>query len=493
MFKETDEDYGHILKYTGIFGGVQGLNILIGLVRNKLIALLLGPSGMGLASLFNTTVTFLSQSTNLGVAFSAVRHVSELYDRGEEEALVHYVKVVRGWSLLTALLGMLLCIVIGPFLSQTTFAWGNHSLHFMLLSPAVGMLAVTGGETAILKGVRRLGVLAGVQVLSVFAALLISVPVYYLWGETGIVPVIVLMALATMIFTLRYSYRIFPLRLTGVHGILGEGMDMVRLGVAFTLAGIVGSASEMVIRSYLNVQGDLDMLGLYNAGYMLTVTYAGMVFSAMETDYFPRLSGVQHDIQATNDTVNRQMEVSLLLISPMLAALIVSLPLLIPLLFSAQFLPVVEMAQVSALAMYLKVLTLPVAYITLARGRSLAYLFLETSYFAVFIVLVVVGYEMWGLFGTGVAVTLAHLFDYLMINGFAYKKYGYRCSVTVFRYAAVQLLLGIGVFILTLSLSGIFYWIMGTLLTLVSGLYSLQILHSKTHLWQALMRRFHKG
>lgn len=177
----------------------------------------------------------------------------------------------------------------------------------------------------------------------------------------------------------------------------------------------------------------------------------------------------------------------------MLAALIVSLPLLIPLLFSAQFLPVVEMAQVSALAMYLKVLTLPVAYITLARGRSLAYLFLETSYFAVFIVLVVVGYEMWGLFGTGVAVTLAHLFDYLMINGFAYKKYGYRCSVTVFRYAAVQLLLGIGVFILTLSLSGIFYWIMGTLLTLVSGLYSLQILHSKTHLWQALMRRFHKG
>lgn len=493
MFKETDEDYGHILKYTGIFGGVQGLNILIGLVRNKLIALLLGPSGMGLASLFNTTVTFLSQSTNLGVAFSAVRHVSELYDRGEEEALVHYVKVVRGWSLLTALLGMLLCIVIGPFLSQTTFAWGNHSLHFMLLSPAVGMLAVTGGETAILKGVRRLGALAGVQVLSVFAALLISVPVYYLWGETGIVPVIVLMALATMIFTLRYSYRIFPLRLTGVHGILGEGMDMVRLGVAFTLAGIVGSASEMVIRSYLNVQGDLDMLGLYNAGYMLTVTYAGMVFSAMETDYFPRLSGVQHDIQATNDTVNRQMEVSLLLISPMLAALIVSLPLLIPLLFSAQFLPVVEMAQVSALAMYLKVLTLPVAYITLARGRSLAYLFLETSYFAVFIVLVVVGYEMWGLFGTGVAVTLAHLFDYLMINGFAYKKYGYRCSVTVFRYAAVQLLLGIGVFILTLSLSGIFYWIMGTLLILVSGLYSLQILHSKTHLWQALMRRFHKG
>ena len=492
MQKETDENYGHILKYTGIFGGVQGLNIAIGLVRNKLIALLLGPSGMGLASLFNTTVNFVSQSTNLGVAFSAVRHISELYDRGDDEALAHEVKVVRGWSLLTALIGMLVCVVIGPFLSETTFAWGNHSLHFMLLAPAVGMIAVTGGETAILKGVRRLGALAGVQVFSVFAALLISIPIYYVFGESGIVPVIVLMAFATLLLTVHYSYRVFPLQLRGARGILGEGMEMVRLGVAFTLAGIVGSASEMIIRSYLNVQGDLDMLGLYNAGYMLTVTYAGMVFSAMETDYFPRLSGVQHDVEAANNTVNRQMEVSLLLISPMLAALIISLPLLIPLLFSAQFLPVVGMAQVSALAMYLKVLTLPVAYITLARGRSLAYLFLETSYFMVFILLMVFGYERWGLYGTGIAVTLAHLFDYLMINAFAYKKYGYRCSVTVFRYAAVQLLLGLCAFGLTLTVSGTAYWILGILVTLLSGLFSLRILHSKTHLWQALMSRFRR-
>lgn len=490
MEKETDGNYGHILKYTGIFGGVQGLNIMLGLVRNKLIALLLGPSGMGLASLFNTTVNFVSQSTNLGIAFSAVRHISGLYDQGDREALAHYVKIVRGWSILTALLGMLVCIVIGPFLSQTTFAWGNHSLHFILLAPAVGMLAVTGGETAILKGVRRLGALAGVQVFSVFAALFISVPVYYFFGESGVVPVIVLMALATMVFTLNYSLRAFPLRLTGSRGVLGEGMEMVRLGVVFTLAGIAGSASEMVIRAYLNVQGDLDMLGLYNVGYMLTITYAGMVFSAMETDFFPRLSGVQHDIVATNDTVNRQIEVSLLLIAPMLAALVVFLPVLIPLLFSAQFLPVVGMAQVSALAMYMKVLTLPVAYITLARGRSLVYLFQEASYFVVFILLIILGYEQWGLYGTGVAITLAHLFEYLMINGLAYRKYGYRCSVTVFRYAVVQLLLGLSVFGLTLTVSGALYWTLGSVMVLLSGFYSLHILHGKTHLWEVLMRRF---
>ena len=489
MKKEGNESYQHILKYTGMFGGVQGLNIGLGLVRTKLIALLLGPSGMGLASLFNTTVGFVSQATNLGVSFSAVRHLSSLYDAGDVSALAHFVKVVRGWSLLTALLGMLVCVMIGPLLSQTTFAWGNHSLHFMLLAPAVGMLAITGGETAILKAMRSLGALASVQVLAVVAALVISIPIYYFFGESGIVPVIVLMALATMLLTVRHSYRLVPLQLSGAKGMLGEGMEMVRLGVAFTLAAVIGSASELFIRSYLNVVGDLDVLGLYNAGYMLTFTYAGMVFSAMEADFFPRLSGVQHDIAATNECVNRQMEVSLLLLSPMLAALMLSLPILVPLLFSAQFLPVVEMGQVATLAMYLKVMTLPVAYITLARGYSLSYLFLETSYYVAFVVLFIVGYEHWGLYGTGVAVALAHLFEYVLVNGYAYKKYGYRFSATVSGYAIVQTGIGLLLFLVTLLAEGLLYWGTGLLLVVLSLSLSLHILRRKTHLWEKLRQK----
>ena len=341
MKNEATDSYSHVLKYTGLFGGVQGLNILVGLVRNKLIAEILGPAGMGLASLFNSTVTFISQATNFGISFSAVKHVSELFDSGDEAAVAHFIKVIRAWSLLTALIGMLVCIVAGPLLSNYTFSWGDHTLHFVLLSPAVGLLAITGGETAILKGARRLRELAVIQVYSMLAALVVAVPIYFLFNQSGIVPVIVLMALTSMLLTIRHSYRLYPLQLRGAKGILGEGMEMVKLGVAFVIAGVMGSGSEVLIRSILNVSGDLDVVGLYNAGFMLTVTYAGMVFSAMETDYFPRLSSVHHDVAATNLTVNRQIEVSLLIVSPMLAVLIVGLPVFIPLLFSQKFLPVI--------------------------------------------------------------------------------------------------------------------------------------------------------
>ena len=443
MNEERNESYSHVLKYTGVFGGVQGLNVLIGLVRNKFVAMLLGPGGMGLVSLFNTTVQLISQATNLGIAMSAVRHISECYDAGDTEHTAHYVKVVRGWCLLTALLGMLVCVVLGPFFSNATFSWGNHTLHFVLLAPAICMLAVTGGETAILKGVRKLGALALVQIVAALASLAIA-------------------------------------KLRGTRGILGEGMEMVRLGVAFTLAGIVGSGAEMFVRSYLNVMGDLEVLGLYNAGYMLTITYAGMVFSAMETDYYPRLSAVNHDVAATNLTVNRQMEVSLLIVAPMLTALIALLPILIPYLFTSEFVPVVPMAQVAALAMFFKVLTMPVAYITLARGYSMTYLMLEAAYYVAFVLLMVVGYQYWGLLGTGIAITLAHVFECLMINGYAYKKYGYRMSAAVYRYAIVLLLFGFLAYACTIFLDGIVYWLVELVAIVASALYALQNLKSSS-------------
>ena len=490
MAKETDGNYGHILKYTGVFGGVQGLNILMGLVRNKLVALLLGPEGMGLASLFNTTTNFISQTTNLGLSFSAVTRISAVFETHDEAQMTQAVKTVRAWSLLTALVGMLVCVLAGPLLSEYTFSWGNHTLHFILLAPAVGLMAITGGETAILKGARRLRSLAVIQVYAVIVSLLVSVPVYYFFGQSGIVPVIVLLALVMMLLTIRHSYRLYPLRLRGSKGVLGDGLNMVRLGVAFVVAGAMGSGAEMFVRSYLNVHGDLEAVGLYNAGYILIVTYASMVFSAMETDYFPRLSSLGDDVARLNQMVNRQIEVSLLIVSPMLAALIIGLPVLIPLLYSHDFLPVIAMAQVAVFSMYLKALSLPVGYITLAKGDSVAYMVLEGCYDVLFVALLVVGYQWWGLYGAGVALSISYLSDLALVGGWAAWRYHYRVSGPVMYYAAIQLSLGVAVYLVSLLDHPWLYWSLGILLCLVSLLISLYILHQKTSLWTALIDKF---
>ena len=265
---EKRSNYPHILKYTGVFAGVQGVVVLVTVLRNMIVARLLGPQGMGLMSLFNSTIKLFSDSTSLGIPTSGVREVSEIYEQQNKQELVRVVMIIRAWSLFAGLIGMAACVLLSPYLDSWTFDWGNHTLHFMLLSPVVFLVAIAGGETAILKGTRQLKKLAKVSVYHVLLGFLISVPVFYVWGEAGIVPSLVIMALLQLLLTIVFSYRLYPLRLgaSGGFSLIREGFGMVKLGVAFMLTGIIASGAEFVIRAYLSYNGSLDMVGLYNAG-----------------------------------------------------------------------------------------------------------------------------------------------------------------------------------------------------------------------------------
>ena len=491
IYMKNDNNYGHVLKYAGLFGGVQGLGILMNLVRNKFVAVLLGPAGMGLTALFNSALTFFAQATNLGISFSAVRHLSETFESGDKEAINRIVATVRAWSMLTALIGMAAFAMAAPALCRF-FSLNGHTIDFILLSPIVAMTAITGGETAILKAVRQLRALAVVQFGTVVAAMAISVPVYWVYGMSGIVPVLLLLSLATTWFTAHYSLALFPVRLChGYSSALGRGRDMLRLGVAFVLAGIMGSGAEMAIRSFLNASANLDAVGLYNAAYALTITYAGMVFSSMETDYFPRLSAVNRDNEAINLLANRQIEVSILLVAPMLALLIVALPLVLPLLYSHRFMPVVGMSQAAVFSMYFKAAILPVAYITLAKGHSKAYFILESVFDVAMVVLVVLGYRWLGLVGTGVALSLAYLLDLAMIVAYANRRYNFRLTPSVLRYMAVQYSLGVVAYAFAVANVPLWISLTGSLAAvLASGGVSIYvIMYKKTSLWDSMKRK----
>ncbi len=486
--KKTDktQGYSHVLKYTGLFGGVQGLNILVGIIRNKLVALILGPAGMGLISLFNSTINLISNATNLGISMSAVKNISEAYDNGDQSTMRRIVRMVRSWSLLTALFGVFLCIVLSPLLNKWTFGWGDHTLHFVLLSPIVGIMAVTGGEMAVLKGVRRLKNLAVISVCNVAAALLTSVPLYYFFGEAAIVPSLLIMALTQMLLTIGYSYKVFPLSLSFERTHLDEGMSMVRLGIAFVIAGILGSGAEFVIRSFLNYTSSLETVGLYSTGYMMTMTYAGMVFSAMETDYFPRLSA-SHTLATTSSTiVNRQIEVSFLLISPLLVFFTIALPILTPLLYSGKFTPVIGMMQVTVFAMYFRAIKLPMAYLPLAKGDSGSYLLLEAIYDVLIVIAVILAFPRWGLLGCGVAITSVGIIDFLVILFYTRMKYGYHISCRVRIYAMMQLPFGVLAYLVTFIRNPWAYWSIGLCLGFASLMVSVQILRRKTGLWKSL-------
>ncbi|MCQ2244483.1 MAG: oligosaccharide flippase family protein [Bacteroidaceae bacterium] len=428
--------YKNILKYVGFFGSIQGLNLLVGLVRSKIVAILLGPGGMGLLSLFNTAIQLLNSGTNLGIGISGVKELSELEDHKEKE---RKVAIIRTWSLIAAAIGFVATVMAAPLIDKFSFSWGQHTLHYIALAPVVSLMAIIGGEAAILKAERKLRNLAIIQVITMTVSVIISLPVYYFFGQSGIVPVIFLTMLTTTIATLRYSYRCYPLRLSGIRKHIQEGKPMVRLGLSFVLAGIVGSGVEMYIRSFLNMQGDLEMVGLYFAGFSIAITYPSALLNSLENDYFARLSSVNNDTAAVSRTVNAQVEVLLMVMFPVLALLMIAMPVVMPLLFSSKFCDVIPMTQVTLVAMFIRSASLPVEYISLARGGAKTFLLIEIISGIITMISLTVGFLNFGLWGMGAGWVVS----YSLLIVFVLIFFRYRWKYLVSARALAMLVAGI--------------------------------------------------
>ena len=123
-----------VLKALGVFGGVQGLNILAGIVRSKCAALWLGPAGVGVMSLFVQSLMTMSYLTQLSLRQSSVRDLSLLKGEPDGEKARRMSFTARRLGLWLGIAGMGLTFLGAPLLSRWTFGNGDYTRAFMILS-----------------------------------------------------------------------------------------------------------------------------------------------------------------------------------------------------------------------------------------------------------------------------------------------------------------------------------------------------------------------
>lgn len=434
--------YNHILKYTGLLGGVQALYIVMAVLRNKLTALLVGAVGMGLADLYSRAVELLSNASNLGLYMSGARTLAGLCGEGRWRAVRHGVCLLRTWVAYAAALGALLTVAVSPLMSR--FATGDYgaTAAFALLAPAVALSVLTGGEMAVLKGCGRLRRLAQASAGGAVCTLLVAVPLYWWLGLRGVIPVITAVAAATFLIYLRAATRECPYRIAPLHRrFVSRGVPLLRLGLAYVVAGVMASGAEMAVRSGLmNSGGGLKTVGLYAAGLTLTVSYVRILFMSMDADYFPRLSGLVHDCRRMNLTVNRQTDVLVAFAAPFLILFALALPLLVRLLYTAEFMAVVPMALCAVGFMFFKALYTPIAYLPLAAGHGTVFVVMELIYNVLFALSVIAGARWGGLAGAGAGLALSGAINLAMLWAVYARRYGFRLRVATLRRSAGLLL-----------------------------------------------------
>lgn len=458
-----------IFKATSLFGGVQVFSIIITVIRSKIIAVLLGPAGMGVAGLLTSTTGLIASLTNCGLGTSAIRDISIAHQSENPLAVSKAITVVKRLVWFTGLLGMIITLVASSYLSEITFGNKDYTLAFVILSLTVLFTQLTVGQDTLLQGMRKLKHLAKANIIGAVVGLLTSVPLYYAYGIKGIVPAILISSIATLLIAWFFAKSIqtqevkISFRETFI-----EGKSMLRIGIILSFSNFITIGVSYLVRIYVSNTGGIADVGFFNAGFAIIGTYVGLVFTAMSTDYYPRLSGVVNDNSKVRALVNNQAEIAMLILSPILCVFLIFINWMVILLYSEQFIVIREMIHWAALGMYAKAISWTLGYILLAKGNSKIFLWNEISANIYILVFNVIGYKYYGLNGLGFAFMAAYITYFIQLFILVRLKYNFSFNKNFYKIFSIQLLLGILCFCTSRFIIHPLSYFVGTALILVA-------------------------
>lgn len=486
----SSSSYRNIFKATSIFGGVQVYQILVGIIRTKFLAVLLGPVGMGIQGLYVSTLELIKSFSAFGLEQSAVRDISEANGSNDAARVSRTVAVVKRLVWVTGLIGLLFTIVFSRLLSELTFGNGDYTYGFALLSVTLLINQLCSGQKVLLQGMRRLKDLAKATAIGSTMGLLVSIPLYYWLGVKGIVPTMVLTSAFAMLISWFYSNKI-KVQTTEVttHEAFTDGRSMMRMGIAMSVSGILVTLFAFILRWFIRIQGGIDEVGLYTAGFMIMNTYVGMVFTAMGTDFYPRLAAVNKDDNRCREIINQQGEVAILILSPLVVSCIIFMPFIIRLIYSDSFLPAYNFIVIAVTGTMFKAASWVISFLFLAKAESRLFIINETITNIYGLAFNLIGYKIGGFTGLGISYVLIYFIYLVQVYLIARKKYGFSFSRSFIGIYRVHIALVAVSFILMIAWHSPWVYLPAVVVLIFCAVLSVLELNRRTQLLQVLKQR----
>tara|TARA_R110002072_G_scaffold182067_8_gene338292 strand:+ start:5505 stop:6989 length:1485 start_codon:yes stop_codon:yes gene_type:complete len=484
---EDRSAYRQVFKATSLFGGVQVFQILIAVIRSKVIAVLLGPYGMGISGLLFTTLNFISELTGAGLDRSAVKDVSAAFGKKDEQKIVKVLGVLIRLVWFTGILGAVLTIVLAPFLSQWAFDSTDFTLAFIWIAFAILLKQLAYGNLVVLQGLRKLKSLAKANLMGSAVGLVIVVPLYYYFRIDAIAPAILISFLMTFLFSWYYAkkVRLQPKKVTTKEA-FSQGKEMIRLGVSMSVSSLLVALGMFLVQLFVSNTGGVDEVGFYHAGIVIINSYVGMIFSAMSTDYYPRLAAIADDIVKIRETVLHQAYIAVLLITPIIILFLIFAKIVIQLLYSTEFLPMVGFVTWAILGTLFKGVSMCMGYIFVAKGDSRIFIKTAVLFNGLLLTFNILGYYYGGLVGLGISFLSYYVLHFFLMNLITKAVYKFYFPVSFYGLFSVCLILCFATFMSTFLENDILKYFIFSLLVIFSSSLSIYLLNKKMDFLSAI-------
>lgn len=400
--------YRRILKSTAIMGGATFVSIVIGLVRTKLFALLLGPAGVGLLGLFQSLVQAAASASQLGLNVAGVVLLAERSAAPDQAR--HARSALWLATGVAALVGGLLVWTFREPLAQWVTGSEYHGDSVGWLGVGVALTVVAGSFLAVLQAHRRIGDLARVTIWGAFVSAVVGVVLVYLFGTQGIVAALIAVPAGTLIIAALFVHdlALVQWRSLEMRQMVPLWRALIQTGAVLWATAVAGAAAQAAARAIIARQAGLEAAGLFQAAGGVSATNLTLLLAAMAADYYPRMSVAAGDPAEATNLARQQLEVALLLAAPLLIGVSCAAPLVLNLLYSAEFMGAANLLQWQVLGDILRLAGWTFGIVLVSRGDGKSYLVGEVGFAVIYVALILMLLPALGIEAAGIAYVAAY-------------------------------------------------------------------------------------
>jgi len=463
-----------VLKSTGTVGGSQIINILISLVKTKIIAVILGASGVGIVGILTTASDMIKNIAGLGLPFSGVRDISIADSNQDNTSLSKTVKIFNRWVLISAFLGALITIVFSVPLSQFLFNNNTYAIGFVFLSTSIFFLTLSSGFTSVMQGKRSISLMAKASVVSNIISSFFSVILYILLKEKGIISSLVVGSLVSFLVTY-YFYRELDIPKYGKISFKESWLSargMIRIGIFTILVSAFDQLMSLLLRGFISDKVGVEGVGLFTAANTIATMYLSIVLGAMAGDYYPKLASIHDDNKKLNLAVNTQLYIVLLLGSPIIIGMVGFADIAVKVLYSSKFMGSVAILKWQVMGDFFKIIAWACGYVFLAKGLGKLYVFFSISYTLIYLALIYLSWDFYGFFSVGLSFFISQFLAMLFTYLYSYLRFGINISIKNIKVIFIMFVFLAAAFSSHEYLTGFFRLTLSVIALLFSIIYS---------------------
>ncbi len=279
--------------YSGISTVIK---IITSFVSAKVIAIYLGPTGLGmLGQLTSFIAIFLTLSTG-AITNGVIKFVAEY--KNDETRQNRIIKVSLQITLLCSLLCGLIISIGAKFWSKQLFNEASYSLVFVIFGITIIFYALFSLAVSILNGLQQYKLFNLINVLASIIGLVFSVTMVVFYGIKGAFISAVTYQSVVFIILLLFVKRSGWFNWSKIKSSVIDRGDLIGLS-KFSLMAIVSAAAvpmvQIIIRNYLASNTNAETVGFYEGVNRLSLIYMSLITTTFSVYYLPKMSAANNN------------------------------------------------------------------------------------------------------------------------------------------------------------------------------------------------------